>query len=87
MNIEDLTPEQKERLKASQTPEELLAISREFGYELSEEELSAVSGGHLWSCSDETSCPPDVCGNVCSAGSVRIATIHTAAASIKPAMM
>lgn len=87
MNIEDLTSEQKERLKASQTPEELLEIAREAGYELSDEELTAVSGGHLWSCSDETSCPPDVCGKVCASGSTSTATIRTAAASTKRAMM
>ena len=56
-----ITPEQMERLPAIYdeamandvtdviylTPEEILALAREEGYELSDEELSAVSGGGM----------------------------------------
>ena len=87
MNIEDLTHEQKEKLKACETPEELLEKSREIGYELSEEELSAVSGGGMWSCSDDAPCDPYICGKVCASGSTDTATFHMASASIKPALM
>ena len=45
MNFESLTPEQKERAKAAKTPEEVLTLDKEEGYELSIEELDAVSGG------------------------------------------
>lgn len=52
MNFEDLTPEQQEKVRAAKTPEELLALAREEGYELSDSELVAVSGG--WShCNQE----------------------------------
>ena len=45
MEPKDLTPEQKERARACKDPEELLALAREEGYELSDEELGAISGG------------------------------------------
>ena len=49
MNLEDLSLEQKERALACKTPEEILALAKEEGYELSEDELTAVSGGG-WIC-------------------------------------
>ena len=54
-----LTDEQKKKVEAAQTPEELLAIAKETGYELSSEQLEAVSGGELKWCSDNS------CKNVC----------------------
>ena len=42
-----LTDEQKRRVEAARTPEELLAIAKESGYELTTEELNKVSGGAL----------------------------------------
>ena len=53
MNIDEsilskLTDEQKEKVEAAKTPEELLAIAKETGYELSPDELEAVSGGYSW---------------------------------------
>ena len=39
MNVEDLTPEQMEKIRSCKTPEELLAVAEEVGYELSSEEL------------------------------------------------
>ena len=48
MGYEDLTPEQMEKLKACKTPEDILALAKEEGYELSEAELEAVSGGVDW---------------------------------------
>lgn len=50
MNFEDLTPEQQEKAAACKTPEEFLALAREEGYELSDAELEAVSGGGIWDC-------------------------------------
>lgn len=52
MNYEDLTPEQQEKLKAAKTPEEIIALAKEEGYDLSDEELEAISGGLSWN-----SCP------------------------------
>ena len=48
MNFEDLSDELKAKAKACNTPEELLALAQEEGYELNDEELEAISGGHGW---------------------------------------
>ena len=66
MNIDEsilskLTDEQKKKVEAAQSPEELLAIAKEAGYELSQEQLEAISGGS-WCVSDGT---PPTCETVC----------------------
>lgn len=48
MEIEGLTPEQLEKLDTCEKPEEVLALAKEVGYELSEEELDTIAGGE-WS--------------------------------------
>ena len=45
MELKDLTPEQQEKAMACKTPEEFIAFAKEMGYELSEDELEALSGG------------------------------------------
>ena len=45
--LSTLTDEQKNKIEAAQSPEELLAIAKETGYELSQEQLDAVSGGNV----------------------------------------
>ena len=57
MKFEDLTPEQKAKALACKTPEELLALAKEEGYDLTDEQLQGISGG--WSCSYE--CSKDPC--------------------------
>ena len=55
MEFNDLTDEQKAKAKACKTPEEILALAKDEGYELSDDELEAVSGG--WCamvCNDDT---------------------------------
>lgn len=47
MNFDDLTEEQKAKARAAKTPEEILALAKEEGYELSDAELESISGG-VW---------------------------------------
>ncbi len=60
--LNTLTDEQKKKIEAAQSPEELLALAKESGYELSQEQLQAVSGG--W-CSKH-------CPGICQHGSCNI---------------
>ena len=54
MDIEKLDPAVKAKLKGCETAEEILALAREEGYELSDSELEGVSGG--WgNCGNYTS--------------------------------
>ena len=46
--LNTLTDEQKEKLETAQSPEELLAVAKESGYELSPEQLEEVAGGDRW---------------------------------------
>ena len=45
MNFEYLDDELRERAKACKTPEELLKLAADEGYELTDEEIASVSGG------------------------------------------
>ena len=46
MNFDELkNPELQEKLKSAKTPEEMLALAREEGFELTDEELEGISGG------------------------------------------
>ena len=46
MNFEDLkNPELQEKLKACETPDELVALAKEEGMELSDEQLESLSAG------------------------------------------
>lgn len=49
MEHRDLTPEQREKAKACKSAEDILSLANEEGYELSDEQLEAVSGGD-WDC-------------------------------------
>lgn len=65
MEFEDLTPEQQEKAKACKTPEEILALAKEEGYELSDEELDSASiAGGGWCAVNLEECP-DKCGGYC----------------------
>ena len=59
MNYADIPDSLKERAQACKSPEELLALAKEEGYELSDADLEVVSGGDTWD--------PDLnCGNHCN---------------------
>lgn len=47
---EVLTNETKAKLKGCETPEEILALAQEEGYELDDEQLEGVTGGWGASC-------------------------------------
>ena len=58
MSFEDLkNAEFQEKLKNASTPEELMTLVKEEGYELTDEELEGVSGGIFWGCGSD--CPQD----------------------------
>ena len=53
MELKDLTPEQREKARACKSAEELIALAEQEGYEMSDDELSAIAGGDAWTCSDQ----------------------------------
>lgn len=62
MNIPDsilstLTDEQRQKIESAQSPEELLAIAKETGYELSSDQMEAIAGGDDWRCPKASECP------------------------------
>ena len=62
MDFNDLTDEQKAKARACARPEDILALAKEEGYELSDEELEGVSAG--WCATNLKECP-DRCGCLC----------------------
>lgn len=63
MDFEGISPELRKKVRECKTSDEILALAKEEGYELSDAELQAISGGVKWSlwCSDQK------CYQVCSA--------------------
>ena len=45
MDPKDLTPELLEQVKSCKTPADILSLAKKSGYDLSEKELDAISGG------------------------------------------
>ena len=50
--LSTLTDEQKKKVEAATSPEELLAIAKEYGHELTPEQLETISGGSFWCISE-----------------------------------
>lgn len=48
MDFKDLTPELRERVRNAKSPDDLLKLAKEEGYELSDAELENISGGAMW---------------------------------------
>ena len=59
--LKGLTEEQIAKAKACKTPEELIALAKEEGIELTEEQLEAVNGGACTYEETKELCP--VCGS------------------------
>ena len=56
--MSDMTDEQKAKLQECKTPEEVLELAKAEGYELTDDELEAVSGGGLFRGWDHPSDTP-----------------------------
>ena len=52
MDFEKIPEELRERARACKTPEDVLALAKETGYKISDEELEGLSGGGFWSVCD-----------------------------------
>ena len=61
--LKGLTDEQKAKLKACKSNEEILKIAKEEGIELTDEQLEAVSGGNCFTDFDCPKCGGTIDGN------------------------
>lgn len=62
MNLEDFTPEQIERAKACKSAEELFALAKSEGVELTREQLDSLAGGYpAWEEESQIRCPSCGC--------------------------
>ena len=57
MEFENLTEEQKAKVMACKTADELVALAKEEGVDLSDEQLDSIAGGDSFWCPTATSCP------------------------------
>lgn len=57
MKFDDLTEEQKAKAMACKTTDELIALAKAEGVELSDEQLNSIAGGDSFWCPTATSCP------------------------------
>ena len=58
--LSTLTDEQKKKIETAKTPEELLSLVKEAGYELTQDQLEDVAGGQIWCrfvCDTHDQCP------------------------------
>ena len=55
-------PALQEKLKAAKSPDEILALTKEEGYELGDAELDQIAGGGFWDYSGNSHRPPTTQG-------------------------
>ena len=48
MNFDELKPELQDKVLNAKSAEDILAIAKEEGYELTDEDLEGISGGMMW---------------------------------------
>lgn len=48
MTFDELTPEQKAKVEACETPDQILELAKEEGIELTDEQINGVAGGVEW---------------------------------------
>ena len=53
MDIQSLSPELRAKAIECKSPEELLALAKEEGVELSDDQIDAISGGSEWYCTGD----------------------------------
>lgn len=53
MEFKDLTPELLEKARACKSPEEIIALAEQEGYEINDDELAAIAGGVDWRSNDQ----------------------------------
>ncbi len=62
MDFKKLTDEQKKKIAECKTPKDFLAAAKEFGYELTDDQLDKISGGEtVTGWCDPPKCPK--CGS------------------------
>lgn len=59
INLNELTEEQREKIRACKTPEDYLALAKSEGVELTDEQLESIAGGRDWD--EPITCPE--CGH------------------------
>ena len=58
MNPKNLDPELRAKVDACATPEEIVALAKEEGYALTDDEIDQISGGGVWNEDyDGPTCP------------------------------
>ena len=66
MKYEELTPDLQKKARACKDIDEVLALAKSEGYELSEEELTSISGGSWCGevCSEKDTCEHTPCEHI-----------------------
>ena len=57
LKFEDLSPEMQEKVRACKTAEEVLALAKEVGHDLTDDELDQIAGGAVYGGGTSWNCP------------------------------